>query len=191
MKRIIEIVGILIVVIGTSAGIESKTLNFDTRIGMYDMIKVPYRNSRITYGEIIQKFSGRLVHEVFNGTGFTGELNNHRIGLQGIYNNLIPETSKFTFLPFAGFSLTNSDVVQNSISLDIGFDASYRFKKWFLAVMSIEMINFKNSYLFDYNLGLSFIPKKWINLDLLMPGLLADGININGIAFRFNFIFPL
>src|SRR3989338_2540972 len=114
IKYFILTLAILVIVSIASAEI----FTVDTRIGAYSAGSlVSYRQSRVAYN-VLALLTGRVVHQVYNGMGLKGELNNSRLGLQGVYDFSLP--IGLSVKPFAGFSLNSSDIVSNSLSFDFG-----------------------------------------------------------------------
>lgn len=178
---------ILTSVIAIASLAQAEMFAVDTRIGFHSLSSsiVWYRNTRIEYNMPFI-ISGRLVHEVFNGMGLKGELNNYRIGLQGIYGFSFSELS---LKPFVGLSMSSSDIVSSSLSVDFGFDASYGLFSWMKATVGAEVLTFSDNYMLDYYAGPSFPLLDWISVDLFGNGLFSNSSNKIGASARVDFKF--
>ncbi|MEK6646180.1 MAG: hypothetical protein AABY84_05875 [Candidatus Firestonebacteria bacterium] len=179
---------IMTIILGVTTLAQAEIFSVDTRIGEYWVGSfVNYRTSRVTLG-LPFLVSGRIVNGVYNGLGFKGELNNYRIGLQGVYDISVPETG-FSIKPFVGFSLSSSDTVSNSISFDCGSDAKFDLIGWLAGAAGAEATIFSDSYMLDYYAGPSFPIIEYITLDVLYTGLLTNNNHKTGFAGRVTFQF--
>ena len=186
MKKYFIFVVAIIISIATIASAEIFTI--DTRIGAYNVGSlVSYRTSRVAYN-IPALCSGRIVHQVYNGMGFKGELNNYRLGFQTVYGLDIPETG-ITVKPFIGFGINSSDIVTGSLSFDFGTEGTYNLFSWMNASAGVEAITFSDSYMLDYYAGPTFPILDFLTLDVLYTGLLSNDSHRVGFAGRVNLKF--
>ena len=164
---------------------EAAPIVFDTRIGVLPDVGIFFRVSRI---ELTSDLSGRIVNSVIDGMGLTGNLNNYRIGLQGVYKSKLLDNKLFLDLA-AGGSYSSSDLATGSTSFDLGLDVKYRLFDWMLPVAGADMQIFIDSYFMNYYGGLSFPVYNWVSLDLLYSAVLTNDGNKIGVAVRVNLYF--
>ena len=176
---------ILIIFFLSGTFLHAETFTFDTRIGVYGA--VPYRLSSLSCN-IAPLFTGRVEYNVYNGIGFTGEFNNYKLGLQGIYEVALPGTG-FTLKPFVGIGFSNSGIASNSLSLDFGFDSTYNNLFGVILVIGAEAVTFSDSYMVDYYGGPSIPIINFLSVDLLYTGLISNGCHQIGFGGRVNFKF--
>jgi len=186
MKRILVTV-LSVIAIATTTIAENFTI--DTRIGMRPIGPngLMFRVSRVEY-KILPEISARAVYGVLNGVGFMGELNNFRIGVQGVYKMQIMD-NKLLLEPFIGGSYTSSDIVSGSISSDFGLDAKYKLFDWLLPVVGADVQVYSDSYILDYYAGVSIPILNCVSLDLLYSALLTNDKHKIGAAGKINLYF--
>jgi len=162
-------------------------LTIDTRLGVIPDVGMTFRVSRIDY-ELTSDLSGRIVYSVLDGMGLTGNLNNYRIGLQGVNKSMLLDNKLFLDLA-AGGSYSSSDLEVGAMSFDLGLDVKYRLFDWLLPVAGADMQIFTDSYFMNYYGGLSFPIYNWVALDLLYSAVLTNNGNKIGAAARINLYF--
>jgi len=186
MKIKYFILTLAILIISTVASAETIAV-VDTRIGLYTpATMVTYRESRIAVS-IPMLFSVRIVNQVNNGIGLKGELNNYRLGLQSVFDLSFP--TGLSVKPFAGFSLSSSDIASNSLSLDFGGDINFDLIPLMGVAIGAEVVTFSDSYMLDYYAGPNFSILPFLSVDVLYSGLLSNNSHRMGFAGRVNFSF--
>jgi len=112
---------VIIMLIVTTSTVIAENIIVDTRLGRVGDY-VTYRVSRIDY-LLTKDISGRIIYSVLDGMGITGNLNNLRIGLQGVYKIKLMDNKLLLDLAVGG-SYSSSDEISGSISADLGLDAN-------------------------------------------------------------------
>jgi hypothetical protein len=178
----------IIIVVGVVTNINAETIELDTRIGYYSVGSlIPYRTSRVSYN-IPMLFSGRVVHQVYNGMGLKGDVdNNYRLGAQVVYGLDIPQTG-ISMKPFVGFSLSSSDSISSSLSFDFGSEMLMNLFGLGV-IVGAEAVTFSDSYMLDYYAGPNFSILPFLSADVLYTGLLSNNTHKVGFAGRVNLKF--
>lgn len=153
-------------------------LYVDTRVGIRSgAASTSFRDTRVEY-LLMKDISAGVTYMVEDGLGLTGSMNNWRIGVYGVYNMFLLDP-KYTFTPYIGASLSNSDVVSSSISIDAGF--FYRLKGLPLdPFINLYVTGYSDSITAEFfigpSFGLDFISNKLV-LDLGYDGMLYIAYN--------------
>ena len=177
---------VILVLIAMTSVVAAENIIIDTRIGNLGGVMM-FRVSRIEY-PLMNDISGRIIYSVLDGVGITGNINNYRIGLQGVYKTKLMDNKLLLDLAVGG-SYASSDEITGSVSIDFGLDAKYKLFDWLWPVVGADVKAYSDSYMADYYGGVSIPIFNWVSLDLLYSAILTNDKHKIGAAGRINLYF--
>lgn len=173
-----------VMMVATTFWAQAGDFTVDARLSRTNVFN---RFVRITQ-KLSPEASARFVQTALNGMGLTGELNNYRMGLQGVYHvSLWDQVLRLD--PFVGASYSNSDLVGGSLSGDLGLDARFKLLGWLDPVAGADVQVFSDSYLLDYCAGFTLPIIEGFSLDLLYSAFLTNQLHQTGFGGRFKLSF--
>lgn len=153
----------------------------DTRVGYYSVSGEAQwsRLTRISVDEGPLPIGGRVIYETYNGLGFSGALNNWRVGAQMFKNFSLGE---LTVTPYAGASLNTTALLTNSLAFDGGLTLGYELWEGVKSHVGLDSIVFSDGTNLEYSGGVEFptffLP--WFSVSIAYTGLYTNQTNYPG-----------